>query len=710
MSQQERSPRAFVKTADERIRGVLGTSGLAVAVLVCVCIAVEVGILFATQQYEAATAPKGTAMVLGMSAAGMVVFLAELLKLPVAWVSGVVSGRNRLLFNIVTVFLCILTAYTIKDLTTREWNLALEPSRALRREADEKLAEIASLEKKKADLAQDTSANAAYWREQIALTNAELESIQQRKVTEQKAYTERLRALVTEQDPGSAERIRSIEQSRDKAVEAIDADIATLLQQRQAELAVANDAAGTRGKQFDDEVARVERLREEVKRRNREAEQSAEAKYQSDRRSHEEQLTRYEAARDKYESDRAAVITKRDQELKDLEARDEPFFDLAARQKAVREAADKEIARLEGDFKQRPLPVSPTRSKVDLEPLPPLPTRDRTSGSEGAAADPITASKQIAELRDQRMKQIAVAAAEIKAIAERISANSAAANAASAEQRRMLEESFNALVRGFDSQISALIERRTKEERERASFSRSPAEIQRESDEITSRLPELRKDAERLRSQAEKEAIDTNPIRSASGVIRWLMPGSSASEQESAAFGIFPLLIGILVATLPALLLEVGVHSLKPERARARWSLLKTLMGSSRHRKALELLNRRAAGREQRCSEREKKIVDDERSYVERRAQREAELHEQLQGEISQFLEPFKAHHTKLTERIHGHLKESDGLHAELQASKAALAARNAELTEQMKTIVDLRMDIDKLVKQVTKLDAQKPA
>lgn len=308
------------------------------------------------------------------------------------------------------------------------------------------------------------------------------------------------------------------------------------------------------------------------------------------------------------------------------------------------------------------------------------------------------------------MKQLAEAAGEIKAAVERISASSAAANAASAEQRRMLEESFNALVRGFDSQISALIERRTKEERERASFSRSPAEIQRESDEITSRLPELRKDAERLRNQADKEAIDTNPIRSASGVIRWLMPKASAAEQEAAAFGIFPLLIGILVATLPALLLEVGVHSLKPERARTRWSLTKMLMGSSRHRKALELLNRRAAGREQRCSEREKKIVDDERSFLERQAQREAELHARLHGEVGQFLEPFKAHHAKLTDRVRALVKESERLHAELEAGNAELAARNGELSAQMKTIVELRLDIEKLVKQVAHLDARKSA
>jgi hypothetical protein len=629
MTQQDQHDRAFVKSIDSSIRGVLGTPGLAVALLVAACIAVEVGILIATQQYEAATAPKGVTLIFGMSSAGMVVFLAEMLKLPIAWVSGVVTGYNRLIFNLITVGLCLLTAYTIKDLTTREWNMALEPARELQRSADEKLSEIAGLEKKKADLAQDTNNASAYWREQIAQTNSELEAIQSRKVVEQREHTERLRALVVQADPGGAERIRSAEQIRETKVAAIDKDVEALERQLTEERTAARSSSESDSSDFDKAVARAIEERKAVEARNIRAEQAAATNYESDIRRYNSELATYEVSRKEYEAARAAVIKTRDQRIKDLEKQDAAFFNLSAKKAEVSTEASKELARIEADFKARPAPAQPERRQARLEPLPEVPTRDGKSNSTADSPRIAEIRRSIVALQQERSKVLAESAGEITAIVDRIAANAAVATAATAEQRKLLEDNFNNLVRGFDAQISALVERRTKEEGERARIARSPAEIQRESDEITAELPKLRKEAERLRNLAEKERIDTNPVRSASGVIRWLMPNASPEEHEAAAFGIFPLLIGILVATLPAFLLELGVHALRPNSERTPRGFIKMLLSPKRHREALRLHQSRVSAQEARCADLLQRLELDRAALEEMALQRKSE-HERL--------------------------------------------------------------------------------
>ena len=675
MNQDDQSSNTFVKSVDGRIRGVLGTPGLAVALLVASCITVELGILAATQQYEAATAPSGTTIILGMSSAGMVVFLAELLKLPVAWVSGVVVGRNRIIFNAVTAGLCLLTAITIKDLTTREWNLALEPARELHRKSDEKFAEIASLEKKKADLTQDTNNANAYWREQIEQTNAELDSLQKRKASEQSAHTERLRALIVQADPGSEERIRSLEQIRDKEIAAIDNDIADLQRQLDAERSASRNSSDSDANTFEKTVARAQEERKAIEARNLRAEQAAAANYESDVRRYNTESASYEIVRKEYEAARSEIIKKRDSDLKELESKDKAFYGIEARREAVNKEAAKEISRLEAEFKSRPAPVAPVRAQPRTEPLPSIPTKETAATTATDSPRMIEIRKSIVALQQSRTKSLAESAGKITAIVDRVAVNAAADTAASAEQRKLLEDNFNKLVRGFDAQIAALMERRTKEEGERSSVARSPVEIQRESDTITAKLPELRRDAEALKNRAEKEAIDTNPVRSASGVIRWMMPNSTAQEQEAAAFGIFPPMIGLLVASLPALLLELGVHSLKPNEPKARRGFLKSLMAPRRHLKAVALHKARMEQDRCRCKEQEARIAFKLATLEERASRQHAEIEQKAADEVARRVVVFEQERTVLQESIlkitHEHAELSSKIVSIMKVAKA---------------------------------------
>ena len=693
MNQEDQVSNAFVKSVDGRIRGVLSTPGLAVAMLVVCCITVEMGILAATQQYEAATAPPGTTILFGMSSAGMVVFLAELLKLPVAWVSGVVIGRNRIIFNVVTAGLCLLTAITIKDLTTREWNLALEPARALHRKSDEKFAEIASLEKKKADLAQDTNNANAYWREQIEQTNAQLDSLQKRKALEQAAHTERLRALIVQADPGSEERIRSLEQIRDKEIAAIDNDIADLQRQLEVERSAARTSSDSDATAFEKIVLRVQEERKAVEARNLRAEQAAAANYESDVRRYNTETVAYESARKEYEAARSEIIKKRDQRLKDLEGQDKAFFDITAKKAEVTKEVAKEIARLEADFKARPAPVAPVRAPAIVESLPPIPTKESAAKMASDSPRMVEIRKSITALQQNRTKALAESAGKITAIVDRVAVNAATETAASAEQRKLLEDNFNKLVRGFDAQIAALMERRTKEEGERSSVARSPVEIQRESDTITAKLPELRTEAEALKSQAEQAAIDTNPVRTASGVIRWLMPNSTPQEQEAAAFGTFPPLIGLLVASLPALLLELGVHSLKPHDRKSRRGMLKSLMAPRRHRKALEIHWARAEQDRLRRKEQEDRVALDRATLEERALRQRVEIDQKAADEVARRVVVFEQERTTLMESVNKVTQE----HVEL----------SAKYVTAMKEVNARADDIARLMKHIHYLDAR---
>jgi len=318
MSQSMNSSSRF-NWMQRTIQAVFGTREFAVVSLVLFCVIVESCILIATQRYESLTAPTGTVLFWGMSAAGMVIFFAELLKLPVAWISGVVSGKRMIVLNIVTAGLCLLTAMTIKDLVIWEWDAALKPAREFRDKANAIDSEIDALERSSTKLTQNSKEANALRQTKIDGLKILLDDQVRRRNEDQATFNDRLKSLNSDVlDPATRNQIAGLQKTRDSSAATFNTDLERLQTQlreregkREAEIAVAT--AGERETSTKTAEQR-ENLRKD-----------------------------YEAARQRVES-------KRDAAIKEL-GKDGPFTGVGPERIRIRDDADKELKRLESEYR-----------------------------------------------------------------------------------------------------------------------------------------------------------------------------------------------------------------------------------------------------------------------------------------------------------------------------------------------------------------------
>ncbi len=586
------------------IRALFATREFAVLGLVTFCIVVEIAILFATQRYEAQTAPAGTVLFLGMSAGGLVVFFAEVLKLPIAWVSGVVTGWTRLFLNLFAAGLCLLTAMTIKDLITREWDMALAPARAASARAREIAIEIETLEQKKTLLAQDSKESDARWAARIADTNSQIDAVQSRKADQQSRFIEQLKAITEDSmDAAAREQVKALEAARDRERETFDTDI-NALRTRLSQIEANGEAAKAAADgAFAQQFALIQQERKSIAEQNAGAEARAQQQFEAEQGQYTQDLAAYDSARKEYETNRQSVQLSRDQDLAELEKQDRAFFNIEKRKAEIRDAAEAELKRLEADFKARPLPQAPKRITPKLIPLPELPIRP--SAAQDSASNPEASAirAQIDEkMRDRNAAQ-AARTEEISAVLKRSEAGVRSVEDKNQSRREELQQSHDQLVAKLNKQYADLIDIKSSLEAQRAQTSRSPDEIESERRGIQSNIADLKREAEQKTNEAKRLSTDTNATRSASGIVRWFLPGASEEELQITAYGIYPVVFGTLVAFLPALLLELGVHSLvTPPNARMRseWNLWHRF---NRGRRALMIERGRAASAQSRAEE-----------------------------------------------------------------------------------------------------------
>jgi hypothetical protein len=556
------------------LRGLFSAREYAVGFLILCCILVELGVLWFTQQYEAATAPAGAALLFGVSAAGLVVLSIEALKLPIAWFAGTLTGWTRVWVNILALAICLLTAVTIKDIWTRDWDLQLAPSKQLEDQAKTFRAQAEEQLELAERLAQSNANEEKARAERILTLSSQIEQLQQRKAEEQRGHNDRVRLLLEQTwDPAVREQVKSIETLRDKEMQQANDDIAAL-NKRLSDLESAQvDAARTVAASYDAEVARVSAAQSEVRARNDAREKQAFDVFQRAQDQYTRELAAYEAAKEKFEANRKSVVADAAREIEELEAQDTAFFNLPARKAEVEKRRDEELSRLDADWQARPVPVKAVLKRPELEPLPPLPIKEAFVAA-GGNQDSIDALRvQI----DGRMKDRDLALSrrseEVSRLQQSAQATSQATAARVSEQRRLLDDAHTAFTIQVDEQIRELLRQRMEDERARQELARSPVEIQQKLDEIPERVEALRNEAAQKEVEARKERDNTGASRFAA-VLKYFMPNKSHEERMDAAYGILPPAIGLLAAFLPALVLELGVASLSTppaERRRQRW-------------------------------------------------------------------------------------------------------------------------------------------
>ena len=586
------------------VRHLFATREFAVLGLVSCCIIVEIAILFSTQRYEAQTAPAGTILFLGMSAGGLVVFFAEVLKLPIAWVSGVVTGWTRLFLNLLAAFLCLLTAMTVKDLTTREWDLGLKPARAASARAKEIGIEIETLEQKKTLLAQDSKESGALWGARIFDTNSQLDAMQNRKADQQSQFIEQFKAITEESmDAGAREQVKALEAARDRERETFEADI-NALRSRLTQIETNGDASKAATEDtFAKELAFIQQERKSVAEQNAGAEARAQQQYEAEQRQYSQDFAAYEGARKEYETNRQSVQLKRDQDLAELEKKDGAFFNIEKKQAEVRDVAETELKRLESDFKTRSSPQTPKRIAPKLNPLPALPIRPAAAKDSASNPEAAAIKAQIDEKARERNAAQAARTEEISAVLRKSEPAVKSVEDKNQARRAELQKSHDELVAKLNKQYADLMDIKSAQEEQRAETLRSPDEIERERREIQSKIAELKREAEQTTNEAKRLSTDTNATRAASGIVRWFLPNASDDQLQITAYGIYPVVIGVLVAFLPALLLELGMHSLvTPPNARKRseWHLWHRF---NRGRRALIIERGRAAAAQSRAED-----------------------------------------------------------------------------------------------------------
>jgi hypothetical protein len=628
------------------IQAVFGTREFAVVALVGFCTLVEICILIATQRYEALTAPPGTVLFWGMSAAGMVIFFAEVLKLPVAWVSGVVSGKRMLVLNVVTAGLCLLTAMTIKDLVIWEWDAALKPAREIRDQAKAVETEVDALERSRMELTQNSKVANELRQAKIDGLKKLLDDQVRRRNEDQTVFRERLTSLNRNLlDPSTQNQIVALERVRDSTAVTFKTDLENLQKQL--------DALDAR----EQERSQTERT--------------------DAKQTFEKTAEQRETRRKEYELARQDVITRRDADIKAL-GDDGMFKGVGPERVRLRDEADKELKRLESEYKTDIAALSGVKSGV-------IPT--------DATGDIVILRQQIASKQKDRDQKLEAIESDIRTLYQRVAKDKLSASGEFERQARDIEREMTSKIgahevkiREYEDQLSAI----TAESK--ALTLSTPQQIEAKVQEITAQLPALKKRADALRAESNRLAKDTNAFRAANGVVRWVLPDAPIERLEEVAYGVFPLLIALLVASLPAVLLEISVYCIRPEVRRAERPRPSLLARLSRGRRVLRDLRARTQERMRAADAALRECTLVKEKLILEHTNRSTTLDQELEQKIAGAVADLQSK----TEQLDNALKES-------QAKEAKLAVDLTAVTEKF---VKAAEDIRALTKQVATLDA----
>jgi hypothetical protein len=222
-----------------------------------------------------------------------------------------------------------------------------------------------------------------------------------------------------------------------------------------------------------------------------------------------------------------------------------------------------------------------------------------------------------------------------------------------------------------------------------------PTKIKAETDKLEDGLPEMRNQRAASALLSQQLASDTNPVRFSRGILRWLMPNSPPERQLEAAYALFPPLIAILVATLPALLLELGVSSLRPDVVAAEAKRPPLLHRLSRRRRALLLLQHRAAMASQRAQSTLEQLELRRSALLAEFEKRQLALSDELEEAVAVRLKAVKAEMEAMQAQV-----------IDAQKREAALATQLAETTTQLRKLSE---DNAALAAHVVHLDARRP-
>jgi len=622
------------------VQAVFGTREFAVVSMVVFCVAVELGILVATQRYEANIAPPGTALLWGMSAVGTVVFFVELLKLPVAWMSGLVSGKRMIVLNIVTGSLCLLTTITIEDLVKWEWQQALKPARDVREEAHNVANEIKALEDRKRSLTEDPE-QATKRRQALVAQNTELLNDQ---------YERRDADMVFFQE--SLGNLRKQNLSREKQTE-----FENLQTQR--------TSAESRFKQdIDGLEAHLKTLNDQ--RSNVQKPGSDSGNSAADRRDRRRQ--EYETARQIVEDECADKIAQL--------GPDGPFKDIPGKTAQLKAERDKELSRLKDEYDR------------DIESY----NANDPNGLTDLNREIEDVRKQIAEKQKQRdddLKGIDTKINELRAKGGRINADAQLAydrEVARIEAER--DKRMAALQFQIDGYEARLLDLQTDSKQQR-----TPQQDAVEIAEISGQLPTLQAKRARLEAESTRLENESTPMRTANGILRWIMPDASTERLLQVAFGVFPLGMALLVSFMPAGLLEISVYCVRPEIRRTERPRQNPFARLGRVRRTLSQLRTRAQERLTKADAalRECQLVRDNLAleHVNRTANLDREVEQKIELAMTDL-------HAK-TDQLENELAQARSREAELGSKLSevtSLAARAAE-------------DVHKLTSHVVRLDAK---
>jgi len=631
--QDQRSEFSF---AQRLIQKFLGTREVAVLVVFGACIVVELGILAATQQYEASQAVQGSILWWGMSAAGIIAFLAEVLKLPVAWVSGVMSGKKRWFLHVVMIGLCLLTLLTVKDLTVREWTLALAPSRAVSAQSVAIEEQIASLEQEKTELTQNRETRLEEFRRQQGQLRATREAItaemasgySEFKAAEQTAAAEALGEGASRRLSALMRRREDANQSLERSIEGIDAQVKTL--SNQAGVAEASEPAEAKWLQLYQQ--REQAYRADIKRIRDEAERL---------------LADKQGFFDG--NDRLKIERNRDEQLAEAQR---IFDDALPRQLASQSNGDIPLEQLTQLRAQRISAESTHRqvlAELAIEEDKLLAEADAASGSKA----------QLVEVREEWRR--------LKASID--------------ERQRRNDESLESV----NSQIAQL-------------NGVGAGGVEQRVTEIIKQLPLLKQQAKQLSLEAAQLGRDTIPMRTVDGLVRFMMPEATTEEQLQAAFAVFPFVFAILIAFMPAIIIEVCAYSLRPgamnSERRHGWMARMT-----RGRRAVLLIRKRAAD----CvREYEASLTDLQRTRgeLELRDRVRSLEHQQATSELD----------LRISEAVTSATKELAEREVQLQARLASQLADihrlNGECEDLLRDKANLRDDLSRLLSGPIVVDA----
>jgi hypothetical protein len=579
-------------------------------------------------------------------------------------VSGVVHGRRRWTLNIITFGLCLLTAITIKDLTVYEWDLALAPSRKELDKAAQLNSTIKLREQQIADLTTNAEKRLAFLKKELADNSAQLDALEldrTRVTSEFEASKKDLDDSLI--DPSAQPRI---------------AALTIKLAEEEAEFTRQRTALKGTQDDVDSDAYQVWWTEAQaISAANRAEEERVESEYRDADKQYELLHGDWKTRLAGFKAECQTIDDRLAAELKLLDGVFDPFD---AKRNALIAKAERDKKRVEAQFGNLTEPVRPTKRRPVLKPVPPQPTN---------------ANPQL----DEQIRALTQKFENTRAnlLAQRDSIRRGASRPPDAEYKaklKDLEEARDESMKSLNAQVVTLRETQATQRRQ-IGIMADPTKIQAAIAELENGLPEMRDEYAASELKSKQLAADTNPVRFSRGILRWLMPNSPPERQLEAAYALFPPLIAILVATLPALLLELGVSSLRPDVVAAEARRPPLLHRLSRRRRALLLLQHRAAMASQRAQSTLEQLELRRTALLAEFDKRQSALSDEVEEAVTARLKTVKVEMEAMQAQV-----------IDAQKREAALATQLAETTTQLRKLSE---DNAALAAHVVHLDARRP-